>query len=64
MRRYGGDFEVFEGQTPKVMYIGEGKKGKWTARSLEQRYYELDVQRAGAKAANRQIVPLSQRRLS
>ena len=56
-RRYGGNFEVFGGQAPKVMYIGEGKEGKWIARGLEQRYYELDVQKAGgdvSKVANRQ----------
>ena len=46
-RRYGGNFKDFGGQAPTVIYTGKDKIGKWTARGLEQRFYEFDVKRVG-----------------
>ena len=38
--RYGGNFERFGGQAPRILYDGYGQAGKDTARGLEQRYFE------------------------
>ena len=56
-RRYSGNFEKFGGVPPKAVYYGKGKLGKYTARGLEQHYYEVDLRAAGGdikKVANRQ----------
>jgi hypothetical protein len=42
-RRYSGNFGDFDGEiAPRVDYVGEGVKGKQTARGLEQRGFEAD----------------------
>ncbi len=54
-RRYNGQFDKFGGVAPTPLYYGEGQQGKWTARGLEQRYYEMDVAKFGkANVANAQ----------
>ena len=55
--RYNGNFDDFGGVPPKHVYVGEGVKGKQTARGLEQRLYEADLKAAGGdktKVANKQ----------
>ena len=54
-RRYGGDFSQFGGRAPEVLYKGEDISGKHTARGLEQRFYEMDVNKFGKEGvANKQ----------
>ncbi|QGU88102.1 RHS repeat-associated core domain-containing protein [Erwinia sp. J780] len=38
--RYGGNFDRFGGQAPRVLYDGYGQSGKDVARGLEQRTFE------------------------
>ena len=46
-RRYNNNFTKFGGKAPTPVYVGKDQMGKWTARGLEQRYYEMDVAKYG-----------------
>ncbi|OMQ13494.1 RHS repeat-associated core domain-containing protein [[Flexibacter] sp. ATCC 35103] len=55
-RRYGGNFDDFD-VAPSVDYSGEGKKGKQTARGLEQRGFEADGGLKGTSNAQNPVGP-------
>ncbi len=60
-RRYSGDFSNFGGVAPAPVYAGSDAEGKNTARGLEQRLHEHNVEKFGTEnVANRQN-PVGQR---
>ena len=46
-RRYNDDFSLFGGRAPTPIYSGKDSEGKNTARGLEQKGYEYDVETYG-----------------
>ena len=46
-RRYNDDFSLFGGRAPTPIYSGKDSEGKNTARGLEQKGYEYDIETYG-----------------
>ena len=57
-RRYGGDFSQLGGRAPEVLYKGEDISGKHTVRGLEQRFYEMDVNKFGKEGVANKLNPV------